>query len=313
MTDMSAPHPPHGRPRSIEEVVSILATMNDPRLAELVTSFQPRASDVFISTYPKCGTTWLQQIVHGLRTGGSMDFDDISLVVPWLEMSPLLGIEPDAEQPGTLRAFKTHLGWNLLPRGATYIYVLRDPGDVLVSYYHFLNGTLFERDVFDIEVFARELFLPGLLPAGAYWEHLRGWWPHHGRPDVFALSFEQLKRDLAGMVRALAAFLGIEDDPALLSLVTEQAGFAFMRAHDSKFNEHTLTDAMERLRGMEPGVVAHPSKVRAGETGASARELSAETRAALERRWQHECAPLGLPSYQAAVEQLEREHAERAR
>lgn len=34
-------------------------------------------SDVIIATPPKCGTTWMQQIVHGLRSGGSMDFDEV--------------------------------------------------------------------------------------------------------------------------------------------------------------------------------------------------------------------------------------------
>ena len=37
-------------------------------------AFKPRASDVFIVTYPKCGTTWMTQILHALRTGGSLDF-----------------------------------------------------------------------------------------------------------------------------------------------------------------------------------------------------------------------------------------------
>src|SRR4051812_22006220 len=39
--------------------------------------FRPRADDVIIAPFAKCGTTWLQQIFHCLRTGGDMDFDDI--------------------------------------------------------------------------------------------------------------------------------------------------------------------------------------------------------------------------------------------
>ena len=50
-----------------------------------IESYRPRPSDIVISPYGKCGTTWLQQTFHTLRTGGDMDFDDISRVVPWIE------------------------------------------------------------------------------------------------------------------------------------------------------------------------------------------------------------------------------------
>src|SRR6266545_2073010 len=66
-------------------------------------SYQAQPTDLFISPFAKCGTTWLQQIVHGLRTGGAMDFDDISRVVPWLETAHMLGLDLQAPQPGASR------------------------------------------------------------------------------------------------------------------------------------------------------------------------------------------------------------------
>ena len=75
-----------------------------------------RASDVFVATSSKSGTTWMQMIVHQLRSGGDMSFDEISLVVPWVELSTDLGLDIDAEQAFEPRAFKTHLWCAHTPR-----------------------------------------------------------------------------------------------------------------------------------------------------------------------------------------------------
>ena len=58
-----------------------------------------------------------------------------------------------------------------------YIYVLREPGDVVVSAYHFMNGALFDKNSIGIEDFARGVFIAGHMPWGTYWSHLLSWWP----------------------------------------------------------------------------------------------------------------------------------------
>jgi|TARA_Y100000310_G_scaffold342789_1_gene447447 hypothetical protein len=96
-------------------------------------SHRLRPSDVVISPYAKCGTTWIQQIVHTLRTRGDEDYDDISRVVPWIETSSDLGIDLSAEQKAHPRAFKSHLPWGMVPKGGKYITSIRDPRDAFVS------------------------------------------------------------------------------------------------------------------------------------------------------------------------------------
>jgi hypothetical protein len=60
-------------------------------------SFKPRSDDVFVVTPPKCGTTWMQQILHQLRSGGDMSFDDIYDVIPYIELAYHTEIDLEAE------------------------------------------------------------------------------------------------------------------------------------------------------------------------------------------------------------------------
>ena len=54
-------------------------------------SFVPRPTDVFVVSYPKCGTTWMKQIMHQLRSGGDMSYRDITDVVPWIDVAYRVG------------------------------------------------------------------------------------------------------------------------------------------------------------------------------------------------------------------------------
>jgi Sulfotransferase domain len=292
--DQRAAHP---RPATLDEFVAADAHMRTRLLTAAQRAFQTRSTDLFIATFPKCGTTWMQQIVHGLRTRGSMDFDDISLVVPFFEMASVLGIDLDLPQVAEPRAFKTHLPWDMVPKGARYIYVLRDPGDALVSLYHYLNGVLMARDAIAIDDFARGVFLPAPGgPWGRYWDHLRSWWPLHERAEALFVCFEDMQHDLASAVARVARFMNLGADGAVRELVARQASFAYMQQHTSKFNDKTLLRALESPR--EPSSQETWVMMRSGRIGDHKHALSAETQDALGATWQREIeATLGFPSY----------------
>ena len=72
------------------------------------------------------------QIVQSLRTRGGMDFDEISTIIPCLEMAGDAGVDVEREQPGSFRAYKTHFWRHDCPKqaGVRYIVVVRDPEEV---------------------------------------------------------------------------------------------------------------------------------------------------------------------------------------
>lgn len=103
-------------PRSFDEMIAAKNMIFPPETFERGKVFRPRADDVIITPWSKSGTTWLQQIVHGLRSGGDMDFDDISRLTPWIEVADALGIDLDADQGWWPRAFKSHYSYHAVPK-----------------------------------------------------------------------------------------------------------------------------------------------------------------------------------------------------
>lgn len=284
--------PPRRRPTNLAEYRALFSTNRPP--PRPVFPFQPRPTDVIVATNPKCGTTWTQQIVHGLRSRGSMDFEEISLAVPWFESAHMLGIDLDAPQAAEPRAFKTHLPWNMLHKGGRNIYVMRAPGDALVSAYHFQSGWMFEPGAISLEEFGFESFL-AQPEANSFWRHLRSWWEQRQREDVLMLSYEDMKEDLEGAVRRIATFIGLQADEELIALVTRQSSLEFMRAHERQFDDHVTTARFNRLMGLPPE--SRTTKVRTGRVGDS-QTLSPRLRAALDEAWEHELGgPLGIRSY----------------
>ena len=300
--DVSPAGPVLKRARSIAEMSSFRGGIGSAASRAAALAFRPRPTDVVIATFPKCGTTWLQQIVHGLRTRGSMDFEEITLVVPWLELALDLGIDPDAPQAAEPRAFKSHLSWHDVPKGGRYISMVREPKDVLVSLYHFHEGWRFEAGAISLEDYARDFFLAPERARG-YWKHVASWWPQRGRDEVLLLSYESALADVPGTVRRVAGFIGCRLDDELLEIVVRQSSIEFMKAHGSRFDDHVLRAARNAANGLPPG--GSSSKLRKGRAGDHAEKLPMDVHEALDGIWREEMeGRFGLASYREMVAAL---------
>jgi hypothetical protein len=293
--DPTAPH----RARSIAEMGEIQARMAAPEdFTGGIKDYRPRPSDVVISPFGKCGTTWLQQSFHTLRTRGDMDFDDISRVVPWIETSRMLGLDLEAPQRAAPRGFKSHLSYTMMPKGARYVVSLRDPKDAMVSQYRFMEGWFFEPGAVSIAEFAQARGLAKPEQPSSYWNHLLSWWAERDNPDVLLLTYEYMSDEPEATIRRLAAFCGIALDDALLALTLERTSLAFMLKHKDRFDDLMMRQISEARCGLPPG--SDSAKVRQGRVGAHARELPAETAAELDAIWARLVAPAtGFADYAA--------------
>ena len=187
-----------------------------------------RPSDVFIATYPKCGTTWMQQIVklivnNGVETG--MDIDEFC---PW---AVLMTMEEIEAMPSP-RFFKTHMPYNLIPGGdpanspAKYIYIICNPKDALISLYHFSQK--FSRNATPLDQFFY-LFISGNVSFGPFHTHFLGWWSHKDSPNILILMYENMKKDPRSAVRSVASFLGHNLSDEVIESIVDQTSFDKMK------------------------------------------------------------------------------------
>ena len=216
--------------------------------------FTFRNDDIVIATYAKSGTTWLQQIVSQLIFDGAEDLP-VSDMSPWLDLRvPPKDVKLAALAAQTHRRFiKTHLPVDALVYSplAKYIYVARDGRDVLWSLYnHHANATEawyralndtpgrvgppMEKPDPDIRAYFLEWLEGDGHPFWPFFEHVQGWWEIRDLPNLLMLHFGELKHDLEGSIRKIAAFLDIPIDAARLPAIVEHCSFDYMKTRAPK-------------------------------------------------------------------------------
>jgi len=216
--------------------------------------YRAEPTDIFVSTYPKCGTTWTQYIVYLLLHDGEslpagQSFND---VFPHLEEMGEVAVRGLSEP----RLIKTHLPFARTPWQplAKYIYVARNPFDCAVSFYHHTRGFVRHYDFADgtWDTFF-ECFIRGEVDFGDYFDNLLSWWPQRALPNMLFLTYEQMLADTSAAVRAIGEFLGGEAaeavaDPSRLERVVALSSFDSMRVDQRRWSSQRPADMPEFVR-----------------------------------------------------------------
>ena len=213
-----------------------------------------RDDDIVIATYAKAGTTWVQQIVAQLMFSGDPDLE-VAEMSPWIDLRvPPKAIKLPIVEAQTHRRFmKTHLPVDALvfsPK-AKYLYIARDGRDVVWSLYnHHANanqkwydalnetpgrvGPPIERPPDDIRLYWRNWMDRDGHPFWPHWENIRSWWDIRDLPNVMLIHFAELKRDMPGEIRRIAAFLDMPIDESRWDAIVEYCSFDWMKANATK-------------------------------------------------------------------------------
>jgi aryl sulfotransferase len=213
--------------------------------------FAFRDDDIVIATYAKSGTTWTQQIVAQLLFDGAEEVA-VAEISPWLDLRvPPKEVKLPALEAQTHRRFlKTHLPVDALrfSHRAKYIYIGRDGRDVVWSMYNHhasanagwyaaLNETpgLVGPPIAPPPASVRDYYHDWLdrdgHPFWPFWENVRSWWGLRHLPNVLMLHFADLKADMPGQIRRIAAFLDIAIDDRKWPAILEHCSFDYMKHH----------------------------------------------------------------------------------
>eukprot|EP00941_MAST-03F_sp_MAST-3F-sp1_P001963 g1963.t1 len=290
------------------------AQMHDDESVAYGRAMKPRKGDVFISTYPKCGTTWTCQIVHCLRSRGDMNFGELTEVVPWDILAKQCGQDLSAEQQWSPRVFKSHETWEFIPKNgdeAKYIYVSRHPLDAFRSFYHFLPdyAGLEENDL-TMEQFKNAIF-SNVSQTGQIWHHFVSWWNVRKQDNVLWLTFEELKQDLKKAIIKIAKFIEVDLDDELLRIVLHKSGFEFMSSEENHFHfdDHFVRNECKKRMGLSEDSKIKVGKVRkdGGKVGGRVAIPKSVTKV-LEERWDSIVLPAtGCKNYEEMRKKIREE------
>ncbi|XP_066432940.1 sulfotransferase 1C1-like isoform X2 [Eleutherodactylus coqui] len=206
---------------------------------ERIEKFEARPDDLLIATYPKAGTTWMQEIIDSIMNEGEVEKTSRA---PTHVRSPFLEICSPPPVPSGIdqlevtpspRLVKTHLPYKLVPKSfweqkCKVIYVARNAKDNIVSYYFFdrMNKTQPDPGTWDEYVLK---FLKGDVGWGSWFDHVLGWWDARDKHDMLYVFYEDMKEDPKREIRKVMRFLGKDLSEDAVEKIYRHTSFAAMK------------------------------------------------------------------------------------
>ncbi|KAG7236451.1 hypothetical protein INR49_000929 [Caranx melampygus] len=217
--------------------------LHPPQSLKYYEDFTFRTDDILISTYPKSGTTWMQEIVPLIMSGG--DPASVETLpnwdrVPWLEENRACNL--DLENRPSPRMFTTHFHYDMMPPGffqvkPKVIYLMRNPRDVFTSSFHYHRMSSFlvnpgPQSEFLHKFFDGKGWTHIHVMYGSWFDHVKGWLNAEDKDHIMYIAYEEMIMDLKDSVSRLAQFLEKPLDSEVIEKIAERCLFKNMKQNN---------------------------------------------------------------------------------
>jgi len=247
------------------------------RLQKEIAELEVHKDDVWISSFPKCGTTWTQEMVWNIVN--NLDFKTAKAVtlderVPYLELTALSEPhEPESiEQVRNLkspRVIKTHLALEMLPKQVLekkvkVIYVTRNPRDAVVSFYN--HWRILENFTGSFEVFLSAFLADVCGYYTPFIQHVLDYWERKEDLKILFLTYEEMKADLPKVIKRVADYLDKSLTTTEIATLAEHLSFKNMK-NNAAVNKEDFVEASKKLHGLDSSSQNEGKFMRKGEVG----------------------------------------------
>ena len=214
----------------------------------LLRHFGIAPADVFVSSYPRSGSTWLRFLLYEILTGQTADFRVVNQVFPGVgnhRFAPRL-------LSGGGRLIHSHEPYRREYRKA--VYLVRDIRDVVLSAYAREKATGLVRWEF------RDYLIPFLRGRtngfGSWQQHVRSWLDADIKTtgDLLVITFEDMRSDPQRVLVSVVKFLGADANLPVIQAAINNNSIERMRIKEDN-SQDSLKSRTEDGRFVRKGSV----------------------------------------------------------